>query len=325
MIDRLKNFELASLLSLGVLTSSMPAYCQEGQVLDKKAYAQSILEESIGFRLPEKYDTNSLEKKLSDYSTGTPTEFTIKVPVPKILKDYQGKDKDELIKKYTLMWGYEVESTYWVIEDMRQNSENSNNKINLFGLAQYLKDNLEYKIDALDYAVELYQQKKDKPDSKKIMDIAVKTQKAQQISADKCPAPKIGVNPVDYNSKKCIQARAKGIEVKVLDNLKMLRTENGASSVSQLIQQAHNPLEYQEFLADVINTNGEYFDAITDSLSIPKRFFFLSHFISNGVSKESEGAKESVLGLCVRLYNKIFNGNLTEEEMKRFAKQYNKK
>ena len=168
----------------------------------------NIINNDIATTATINISSSNLERILWNNSASNHTTFILTKKIPDILISYEGKNRKELINKYNIMWNYGVNTTYYVIEKMRTKSKNSQRKVEHFGFEDYLKDNLSDKIDGLDYALELHLRRME-PDIKRIKEIAQKSQQRKNGSGDNNPAPIIGINPVDYTSKECIDTRKK--------------------------------------------------------------------------------------------------------------------
>ncbi|MBU3906806.1 MAG: hypothetical protein KKA64_00990 [Nanoarchaeota archaeon] len=315
---------IKTLLACGLAIGSMqnvypePRPNQEDTVIDqeyKQKNPEKVLKDSLFNH--EKQDIqrgSSLEKKLIDYSVNPSKEFLLNKHIPEILNNYKGRDKQELLEKYSIMWDYGIDTTYWVIEDMRGKSGDSQRKIEHFGFKKYLEDNLIDKITSLDYSLELYIQGQ-KPDTEKLREFATILQKIKQTSADKSPIPILRSNPVDYMSKECINTKTHWLDVAVENDLKMLNSKDKFSNYKDLIQNVYSSEQYQKYLKEVIEVNNSHFNAIKKSIHVPFLKIWARPFVSKGVSKETKNASESLNKLCVYLINNAFETNFTGESL----------
>ncbi len=268
----------------------------------KKRSADEILQQS----LTRKYKSNNLEKTLTDWSVNPAKNFTVKDNFPKILKKYKGKDKDELMKKYQIIWNYDFDAVYWVIEKMRKISEDSQDKLEHYGMQNYLEKNISDKMFILDYALELYIKKRE-PKMRKINELALKSQKALQILAEENPAPIININPVNYLSDECIKTRGGIILSKVKDNLRLFNSSEQFDNYKDLIKNTYTSEQYREFLREVIKTNKSYFEAINKSrkeLPFIKKWTY--PFVKSEINGETENAYKIVVELCNILYKETY-------------------
>ncbi len=247
-----------------------------------------------------------LERILTDNSIKSPKNFSIEMHVPEFLNNYDREDKKELMKKYSLMWNYEVGVTYWVIENMMQVSESSQKKIKHFGFEEYLNQNLLDKIDGINYAFELAIEKKEISPNK-INILSLKSQKKIKDAGDKNPAPIIGINPINYLSDKCVNAKGEILEVKVKDNLLLINSDGKFLNYKDLVKNSHTKEEYKRFLENVIKTNRNYFNSIEKSVELTLGTCWAKPFVNSGVKEETKNADDYVIKLCNFLMNDIYD------------------
>jgi len=273
---------LTTIILLG--TSLLPS------ISTAKKKPEQVLRDSITAQISSSYNFNTtynsnynLERILTDYSIKPSRDFKINKKIPTILKNYNQENKEELLRKYSLIWNYELATTYWVIENMRKVSENSQQKIKHFGFQNYLEENSLDKITSLDYATELYI-KNQEPDLKKIQELAPSLQKVKQTSGDKNPAPFINCNPINYESKKCIETKEKWLENAIANDLKLLNSKGEFSNYKDLIKNAYPAKQYQQYLEEVKEVNNAYFTAIRKSVELPILNLWAYPFVSMGIS-----------------------------------------
>jgi len=262
-----------------------------------------------------------LERILNDDSSEISKTFTLKKDFPDILREYEGEDKQELIEKYQLIWDYAVYNTYWVIKNMYEISKDSQEKIKHFGFEQYFKENLVDKVIALDYALQLCIENKE-PNEEEIYELAKKSQTGKQVSGDKNPAPIININPIKYDSIRCIRARQKCIEINVSNDLMMLKSDVEFSTYEDLVRNNYSEEQYLQYLSDIINLNDLYLNAVRKSVDIPFSKIWAVPFVKSSVKKETLNASDYIVKLCVYLTNSIFNTDFTKESLRKYAKTY---
>lgn len=251
-------------------------------------------------------DRLGLKKTFIDLSVEPPREFTLEKEAPRTLKNIGDEEKERLLEIYSLIWNYESGTTYWIIEKMRKVSSDSQGKIRHFGFANYLKDNLGYMEDALDYAVKLFLNKQEVEEGA-VRDLALKSQRRLQEAGDAKGAPGIGMNPILYMDEKCVAAKEKIILFKVRDNLKLLGTPHPPASYSALIRGAYSPEEYRDYIREFTGLNRAYLDAVNGSKAdLPWEKKWAWPVVGVGVWRETGNAHEFILKLYDFLYGNIY-------------------
>ena len=247
-----------------------------------------------------------LKKTFMDISVEPSGEFTLEKETPEVLKKYGGGEKERLLEIYSLIWNYESGTTYWIVEKMRRVSSDSHGKIRHFGFANYLKDNLGYMEDALDYAVELFLNKREIEEGT-ARDLALKSQRRIQEAADAKGAPVINMNPILYMDEKCVAAKEKIIRFKVRDNLRLLGSLQPPTSYAALIRGAYSPEEYRDYIREFTGLNRAYLDAVNGSkASLPWEKKWAWPVVGVGVWRETGNAHEFILKLYDFLYENIY-------------------
>ena len=277
------------------------AYPETGTV---KTFGQEAEDEIL--RHSVNGDRLGLKKTFVDLSVEPPREFTLEKEAPDILKNIGGEEKERLLGIYSMIWNYESGTAYWIVEKMRKVSSDSHGKIRHFGFANYLKDNLGYMEDALDYAVELFLNKKEVEEGA-VRNLALKSQKRLQEAGDAKGAPVIGMNPILYMDEKCVAAKGKIILFKVRDNLKLLGSSHPPASYSALIRSAYSPEEYRDYIREFTGLNRAYLDAVNGSkASLPWEKKWAWPVVGVGVWRETGNAHEFILKLYDFLYGNIY-------------------
>ncbi len=250
----------------------------------------------------------SLDKNFMDWSVEPPEEFTVKKEIPALLANYKGTEdeKRRLLERYSFIWNYEAGTTYWVIENMRKVSQNSQGKIEHFGFKNYLEDNLKYMEDSLDYALMLFIKKK-KIVRSEVFILALKSQRRLQKAGEEKVAPVIELNPLNYASKKCVKAKVRIILFKIKDNLKLFRSGSNSSTYSNLMRNTYSSAQYKKYISKFIEVNKAYFDALSDSqatLPLTKKWAY--PFVSVSIWQETGNAQDFIVELYGLLYKNIY-------------------
>lgn len=264
--------------------------------------ADRILKESVNGARP------GLTKKFTDESTDPPGEFILKKNIPEPLANSKGAEAGKSILRmaYSLIWNYESGTTYWIIEKMRKVSKDSQRKIEHFGYENYLKDNLRYMEDSLDYALKLHMTQQE-IDEKEVRRLASESQQRLQEAGDAKAAPFIKMNPLNYLSGECVRAKEKIILFKIKDNLKLFGSESDSPTYSDLIRDNYSSEEYREYVSEFIHLNKAYFDALNHSkATFPFAKKLAYPLVSLVVWKETANAHEFVVKLYDFLFKNIY-------------------